>query len=86
MSKGSRIFGTEITAVCTGHANTTARGIIPRPRGHIPKTSANIIVHFKQFSKTSGIPLKPLIKHQYTKTTKSAVLYVREYATPKNNI
>jgi hypothetical protein len=47
MSKGSRIFGTEITAVCTGHANTTARGIIPRPRGHIPKTSANIIVHFK---------------------------------------
>jgi hypothetical protein len=33
MSNGSRIFGKEITAVCTGHANTTARGIIPRPRG-----------------------------------------------------
>jgi hypothetical protein len=44
------------------------------------KHAANVIVHFKEFSKTSGIPsLKAtLIKHQYTKTPKSAAMYVRK--------
>jgi hypothetical protein len=70
-----------VALVCTGDANTTTRGIIPRPIGGIYlKHAANVIVHFKEFSKTSGIPSfkATLIKHQYTKTLKSAVLYVRK--------
>ena len=58
----------KVALVCTGHANATARGIIPRPIGGIYlKHAANVIVHFKQFSKTSGIPSfkATLIKHQY---------------------
>jgi hypothetical protein len=70
-----------VALVCTGDANTTARGIIPRPIGGIYlKHAANVIVHFKEFSKTSGIPSfkATLIKHQYTKTPKTATLYVRK--------
>ena len=71
----------KVGLVCTGDANSTARGIIPRPIGGIYlKHAANVIVHFKEFSKTSGIPSfkATLIKHQYTKTPKSAVMYVRK--------
>jgi hypothetical protein len=71
----------KVALVCTGGANTTAKGIIPRPIGGIYlKHVANVIVHFKEFSKTSGVPSfkATLIKHQYTKTPKSAVLYVRK--------
>ena len=61
----------KVALVCTGDANTTAKGIIPRPIGGIYlKHAANVIVHFKEFSKTNGIPSfkATLIKHQYTKT------------------
>ena len=71
----------KVALVCTGHANSTARGMIPRPIGGIYlKHAANVIVHFKEFSKTSGVPSfkATLIKHQYTKTPKSAVMYVRK--------
>src|SRR5689334_5061426 len=71
----------KVALVCTGDANTTARGIIPKPIGGIYlKHAANVIVHFKQFSKTSGIPSfkATLIKHQYTKTPKSVTMYVRK--------
>ena len=71
----------KVALVCTGDSNTTSKGIIPRPIGGLYlKHAANVIVHFKQFSKTSGIPSfkATLIKHQYTKTPKSAVLYVRK--------
>jgi hypothetical protein len=71
----------KVALVCTGDANSTARGIIPRPIGGMYiKHAANVIVHFKQFSKTSGIPSfkTTLIKHQYTKTPKSTFLYVRK--------
>jgi len=71
----------KVALVCTGDANTTARGIIPRPIGGIYlKHAANVIVHFKEFSKTSGVPSfkATLIKHQYTKTPKSATMYVRK--------
>jgi hypothetical protein len=70
-----------VALVCTGDSNTTSKGIIPRPIGGIYlKHAAIVIVHFKQFFKTSGIPSfkATLIKHQYTKTPKSAVLYVRK--------
>ena len=71
----------KVAVACTGDANTTAKGIIPRPIGGIYlKHTANVIVHFKEFSKTSGIPSfkATLIKHQYTKTPKTAVMYVRK--------
>jgi Rad51 len=71
----------KVALVCTGYANTTARGIIPRPIGGIYlKHAANVIVHLKEYSKTSAIPSfkATLVKHQYTKTPKSAVLYVRK--------
>ncbi|MFL6421832.1 MAG: hypothetical protein ACJ71P_20830 [Nitrososphaeraceae archaeon] len=71
----------KVALVCTGHANSTDRGIIPRPIGGVYlKHTANVIVHFKEFSKTSSVPSfkATLIKHQYTKTPKSAVMYVRK--------
>ena len=72
----------KISLICTGDANTTARGIIPRPIGGIYlKHAANVIVHIREYSKTSAtIPSfkATLIKHQYTKTPKSAVLYLRK--------
>jgi hypothetical protein len=71
----------KVALACTGNANTTARGIIPRPIGGIYlKHVANVIVHFKEFSKTSGVTSfkATLIKHQYTKTPKSAMMYVRK--------
>jgi hypothetical protein len=55
---------------------------IPRPIGGIYlKHAANIIVHIREDSKTSAtIPSfkATLIKHQYARTPKSAVLYVRK--------
>jgi hypothetical protein len=71
----------KVALVCTGDANTTARGIIPRPIGGIYlKHAANVIVYVKEYSKTSTVPSfkATLIKHQYTKTPKSAVLYLRK--------
>jgi len=71
----------KVAVVCTGDANTTAKGIIARPIGGIYlKHVSNVIVHFKEFSKTSGISSfkATLIKHQYAKTPKSAVMYVRK--------
>jgi Rad51 protein len=72
----------KVALICTSDANTTARGIIPRPIGGIYlKHAANVIVHIREYSKTSAtIPSfkATLIKHQYTKTPKSTVLYVRK--------
>jgi hypothetical protein len=71
----------KVALVCTGDANSTARGIIPKPIGGIYlRHAANVIVYFREFSKTSGIPSfkATLIKRQYTKTPKSAVMYVRK--------
>jgi RecA/RadA recombinase len=56
----------KVALICTGNANTTAKGIIARPIGGIYlKHAANVIVHFKEFSKTTGIPSfkATLIKH-----------------------
>jgi hypothetical protein len=71
----------KVALVCTGDSNTTSKGIIPRPIGGLYlKHAANVIVHFKEFSKTSSIRSfkATLIKHQYTKTPKSAGMYVRK--------
>ena len=66
----------KVALVCTGDANTTDKGITLRPIGGIYlKHAANVIVYFK-----CGVPSfkVTLIKHQYTKTPKSAVMYVRK--------
>jgi hypothetical protein len=71
----------KLALVCTGDSNTTSKGIIPRPVGGIYlKHAANVIVHFKEFSKTTGIPSfkATLIKHQYKKAPTSTFLYVRK--------
>ena len=71
----------KIALICTGDANLTSRGLIPRPIGGIYlKHTANVIVHIREFSKTCAIPSfkATLIKHQYSKTPKSAILYVRK--------
>jgi hypothetical protein len=71
----------KVALICTGDANKAARGIIPRPIGGIYlKHAANVIIHIREYSKTSAVPSfkATLIKHQYTKTPKSTVLYVRK--------
>ena len=71
----------KVALVCTADSNTTSKGLIPRPTGGLYlKHAANVIVHVKEQSSTSTIPSfkATLLKHQYGKTPKSAVLYVRK--------
>jgi DNA repair protein RadA len=71
----------KVTLVCTADSNTTSKGFIPRPAGGLfLKHAANVIVHVKEQSSTSTIPSfkATLLKHQYIKTPKSAVLYVKK--------
>jgi RecA/RadA recombinase len=70
-----------VALVCTADSNTTNKGLIPRPTGGLfLKHAANVIVHVKEQSSTSTIPSfkATLLKHQYIKTPKSAVLYVKK--------
>jgi Rad51 len=47
----------KVAVVCTGDANSTARGIIPRPIGGIYlKHAANVIVHFKRILQNLWYP------------------------------
>ena len=71
----------KVALVCTGDSNLTSKGVIPRPIGGIYlKHAASVIVHIKEYPKTSAIPSfkATLVKHQYMKTPKSAVLYLRK--------
>jgi DNA repair protein RadA len=71
----------KVALVCTADSNTTSRGIIPKPTGGLYlKHAANVIVHIKEQSGTSTIPLfkATLLKHQYIKTPKSATLYIKK--------
>jgi hypothetical protein len=69
-----------VALVCTADSNTTSKGLIPRPTGGLYlKHAANIIVHIKEQSGTSTIPSfkATLLKHQYVKTPKSVILYLK---------
>jgi hypothetical protein len=72
----------KVALVCTGDANLTSKGVIPRPIGGIYlKHAANVIVHIREFpNNTAAIPSfkATLVKHQYMKTPKSAILYLRK--------
>jgi hypothetical protein len=71
----------KVALVCTGDSNTTSKGLIPKPTGGFYlKHAANIIVHIREQPSTSTIPSfkATLLKHQYVKTPKSAVLYIKK--------
>jgi hypothetical protein len=47
----------KVALVCTGDANLTSKGVIPRPIGGIYlKHAANVIVHIKEYPNSSWIP------------------------------
>ena len=67
----------KIALVCTSNANKTSKGIIARPiGGTFLKHIVNTIVNLKenQYSTFKAT----LVKHQYVKTPKSAVLYTKK--------
>lgn len=67
----------KIALVCTSNANVTSKGIIARPiGGTFLKHIANTIVNLKenQYSTFKAT----VVKHQYVKTPKSAVLYTKK--------
>ena len=71
----------KVALLCTADSNTTSKGLIPRPTGGLYlKHAANVIVNIKEQSGTSTIPSfkATLLKHQYVKTPKSAVIYVKK--------
>ena len=71
----------KVALICTADSNITSKGLIPKPTGGLYlKHAANVIVHFKESSGTSTIPSfkATLLKHQYVKTPKSAVLYIKK--------
>ena len=72
----------KVALVCTADAILTSKGIIPKPIGGLYlKHAANVIVHIKELSNsTVAIPSfkATLVKHQYVKTPKSAILYIRK--------
>jgi RecA/RadA recombinase len=67
----------KIALVCTSNANTTSKGIIARPiGGTFLKHIVNVIINLKenQYSTFKAT----VVKHQYVKTPKSAVLYTKK--------
>jgi DNA repair protein RadA len=71
----------KVALVCTADSNTTSKGLIPKPTGGLYlKHAANVIVHIREQSGTSAIPSSraTLLKHQYVKTPKSAILYIKK--------
>jgi hypothetical protein len=71
----------KVALVCTADSNVTSRGIIPKPTGGLYlKHAANVIVHIRENLSNSTIPSfkATLLKHQYTKTPKSTILYTKK--------
>jgi RecA/RadA recombinase len=85
----------KVTIVATGNCNVTGYGSIPKPiGGTYLKHIANVIVHVKPifWSTSSGgdvtspyIAFKAtMLKHQYQKTPKSVIFYVRKIGKRRN--
>jgi hypothetical protein len=67
----------KIALVCTSEANVRSKGVIPRPiGGSFLKHVTNVIVHLKEHQQYSSFKAT-LVKHQYVKTPKFAVLYTK---------
>lgn len=68
----------KITLVCIGDANTTSRGVVPRPiGGTYLKHAFNVIVYLRESNQVQTYKAT-LIKYQYSKTPKSAILYTKK--------
>jgi RecA/RadA recombinase len=68
-----------IALICTGDANVTSKGIIPRPiAGTYLKHSVNVIVHLEESVSYPQAFKATLIKHQYSKTPKSVIVTARK--------
>jgi Rad51 len=85
----------KVAIVATGDCSVTSNGIIPKPiGGTYLKHIANIIVHIKPifWSTNSGgdvtspyIAFKAtMLKHQYQKTPRSVIFYVRKIGKRRN--
>jgi Rad51 len=70
----------KIALICTGDANVTSNGIIPRPiGGTFLKHAINVIVHLRECSVSHLLTLKAtLIRDQYAKTPKSVIIHTRK--------
>ena len=69
----------KIALICIGDANTTNRGIIPRPvGGTYLKHAFNVIVYLRESNPQAQIYKATLVKHQYTRTPKSVLLTTRK--------
>jgi hypothetical protein len=70
----------KISLICTGDANVTNRGFIPRPiGGTFLKHAINVIVNLREYSASDSSRFKAtLIKHQYARTPKSAIIHTRK--------
>lgn len=67
----------KVALICTSDANVTSRGVIPRPLGGtFLKHTLNVIVHLRDFQFSSF--KATLVKHQYARTPKSAILFTRK--------
>jgi hypothetical protein len=70
----------KIALVATGDSNLGSKGVIPRPiGGSYLKHIANVIVYVKNISNTAFLPTfkATLVKHQYLKAQKSAIVHGR---------
>lgn len=66
----------KIALVCTSEAIVTSKGVIPRSiGGTFLKHAVNVIVNLKEQQYSSF--KATLVKHQYVKTPKPAVLYTK---------
>lgn len=67
-----------IAFICTGDANVTSKGVIPRPiGGTYLKHAINVVVHFEESISHPQAFKATLIKHQYSKTPKSVIVNTR---------
>lgn len=66
----------KIALICTGDANVTSKGVVPRPiGGTFLKHAINVMVQLKECSVYHPLAFKAtLIKHQYSKTPKSVIV------------
>jgi RecA/RadA recombinase len=68
-----------IALICTGDANATSRGLVPRPiGGAYLKHTFNVIVYLRESISHPQAYKATLIKHQYSKTPKSVLLNTRK--------
>jgi RecA/RadA recombinase len=68
-----------IALICTGDANVTSRGLVPRPvGGTYLKHTFNVIVYLRESISHPQAYEATLIKHQYSKTPKSVLLKTRK--------